>query len=144
MSKLKLVPFRAEHALSLIDRDMLVNMEISQAVERETRGPAYTALLEDKVIVCSGVMVMWPGVGYAWASVTDDIEPHGLWVTRMVKRALRDICRGLDLHRVEAVALVNDDRAQRWLQVLGFTPEGGYAKKFTSDQRPVRRFEYLP
>jgi hypothetical protein len=147
MIKPILVPFRAEHAMSLIDRDTLTSMEISMAVERETRGPAYTAMLDDKVIGCSGVIVMWPGVGYAWASFTDDIHAHRIWATRVIKRSLHDIAHGLGLHRVEAVALCGDDRNQRWLEALGFRPESAtytIVEKYTSDQRPVRRYEFLP
>jgi hypothetical protein len=128
----------------MIDRDTLTSMEIEMAVARETKGPAYTAMLDDKVIACSGVIVLWPGVGYAWASFTDDIYAHRIWVTRTIRSALRDIQRSLDLHRIEAVVLYDDDRNQRWLEALGFTPEGRVAQKFTSDQRPVRRYELIP
>lgn len=139
----KLVPFRAEHALSLIDRDTLTSMEIETAVSKERGGPAFTALLDDKVIACSGIILLWPGVGHAWASFTDDIYPHRIWVTKMVRGALCDIKRSLSLHRVEAVALYKDDRNQRWLELLGFTKEDGIAQKYTQDARAMVRYEIL-
>ena len=144
MTRPVLVPFRAEHAMSLINRDTLTSMEISEAVAREQNGPAYTALLGDKIIACSGVMVMWPGVGYAWASFSDEMYDHRVWVTRMVRRALVDIAKALNLHRIEAVALCDSGPNQDWLELLGFTPEGGVARKYTQDKRSVRRYEFIP
>jgi RimJ/RimL family protein N-acetyltransferase len=118
-------------------------MEVEAAIAKEKGGPAWTAMLDGKVIGCSGVIVLWPGVGYAWAIFTDEIYAHRIWVTRMVRAALRDIVRSLHLHRVEAVALYCDDRNQRWLEALEFQPEGRIALGYTSDKRAVRRYEWV-
>src|SRR3990167_4557165 len=135
-----LVPFKAEHMLTLVNRDTNMVQEMHHAVEKEQGGPAFTVVVDDKVIGCGGVVVMWHGVGMAWVVVSKDIEPYKVWLTRTVRRALRDIVRALKLHRVEAVVLVDGDT--KWVQVVGFHPENNVAKRYTQDKRDVVRFEF--
>lgn len=141
MTRPLLVPFKAEHMLTFVSRDTDILQEMRFAVARECGGPAFTALVGDRVIGCGGIVVMWPGVGMAWVSVSKDIERHGVWLTRTVKGALRDIVRSLNLHRVEAVVLCNGDH--RWLQAVGFKLENDMARAYTQDKRDVVRFEYI-
>lgn len=141
MTRPSLVPFRAEHMLTFVNRDTDVLQEMRFAVEKERGGPAFTALVDNKIIGCGGIVLMWGGVGAAWVAVSKDIEPYKVWMTRTVRRSLRDIVRALNLHRVEAVVLTDGD--SRWIQAVGFHLENDVAKKYTQDKRDVMRFECL-
>ena len=134
-----LIPFKAEHLLSFVDKNTDILQEMRHAVEKERRGPAFTAIVDGRVIGCGGVMVMWPGVGAAWVSVDKDITRYGIWLTRNVKAALRDIVKGLGLHRVEAVALSHS----RWLKIVGFHKETDIAQAYTQDKLDVVRYAFI-
>lgn len=104
-------------------------------------GPAYTAVLGERVIGCAGLVMLWPGVAAAWMVLSEDIGAHRFWLTRIVRRFLGDFTRAFRLHRVEAWALAESVRNQRWLWALGFKPEGGIARQYLSDRRDVIRYE---
>lgn len=139
---LSLVPFRAEHLYSLVDRDGSEPHTIAQAMEKEN-GVAFSGMYGDKIIGCAGVIIAWPGMGVAWAVFARDIGDYGLWTTRMVRRALRDIIRSNNLHRVEMVVLEGNERNARWAEMLGFEREKGVAKHYCTDKRNVVRYEFI-
>jgi hypothetical protein len=105
-------------------------------------GLSFTACLNGRPIGSAGVVILWPGVGSCWMVATDELVRHGFWLTRTVKRFLREIITAHGLHRIEA-ASVNGDNG-RWLEVLGFTSErDGVARQFLSDRRNVVRYEWV-
>jgi hypothetical protein len=63
--------------LTFVNRDTDVMQEMRFAVEKERGGPAFTAMVGDKIIGCGGIVVMWSGVGMAWVAVSKDINPTG-------------------------------------------------------------------
>lgn len=140
----RLVPFRAEHLVDLVDRDGLVPSTWEYAVTLERGGPAYTGVVDGKVIGCAGVRVLWPGVGEAWASLSQDAGRYGLWLTKIFRSVLTDIVRTQGLHRVEAQVLGDSERNRAWIEKLGFRREYGTAFRYTTDQRNVTRYELLP
>jgi hypothetical protein len=137
----RLIPFRAEHlhALSYRDGDRLET--IKQSIRKETMGPAYTAVKDDMILGCAGVVLCWPGMGSAWAVITSDLAKHyPIWLTKTVRLALKDIMRAYNLHRIEMAAL---EEHARWAVGLGFDYEEFKAKKYTSDKRDVVRLEMI-
>jgi len=104
-------------------------------------GPAFTAMVDDQPIACAGVILLWPGVGHAWV-VVGDIKGYGLWITRTVKHMLRDIIRGCDLHRVEAIVLADAKEHHKWVKLFGFEPEG-VAHEFTATRLDAVRYEFV-
>ena len=136
-----LIPFRAAHLETLTDRDTGGHQARRFAVEKEQRGPAFTALVGADILACAGVMVVWPGVGFAWVVLGTDAPRYRLWLTRTIRAVLADITRSLGLHRVEAVVLADSPRNLRWIRALGFRPENDIAQAYTQDQRDVVRFE---
>jgi len=113
------------------------------AIEREMKGPAFTAMVGEQVLGCAGIMVSWKGMGTAWVVLSDDAATHGVWITRMVRAFMGDIIKSLELRRVEAVVLADSPRNLRWIRYLGFTPENSIAQMYTQDGRDVVRFELI-
>jgi len=133
--------FRATDAQCLLNRDG-VQLDVAALVRQAAAGPSFTACVEDRPIGAAGVILLWPGVGSCWMTVTDELGQHGLWMTKTVKRFLREMIRVHQLHRLEASS-VNGDNG-RWLEVLGFTSErDGVARQFLSDRRNVVRYEWV-
>ena len=138
-----LVPFKADHLATLVNRDTAQRDPWTLAVEKQQSGPAMTGMLDDLVLGCAGVILPWPGMGLAWMVLGEKVGNHGIWMTKMVRRFLDDVIRCHSLHRLEAVVLADNERNQRWIERLGFTRENGCARAYTQDQRDAIRYEWV-
>lgn len=136
-------PFRPSDVARIVNRDG-GSVAIEAILEQATQGPAVTATVEDRPIGCAGMVLPWPGVGMAWMLASEEIGEHGLWLTRTVKAFLFDMVQIHHLHRIEAVAVVDNQVNQAWLEALGFHVEqGGIARAFLADRRSVIRYEWV-
>lgn len=142
MAKPQLIPFRAEHLLEIVSRDPFDDLLIDDAWRKESSGPAFTAHVYEKIIACAGVMLLRPGVGFAWTVFSHDVIDHKVWITRTIRAALRDIIKGCRLHRVEANVLERETTYRRWIETFGFEVEG-IAHDYTSDQQNMARYEWV-
>ena len=139
----KLVPFQAEHLFSLRNRDGGPIDTVESALEKEKGGPAYSAIT-DRVLGCSGIIFMWPGVAQAWATFSDDLaKHHAIWMTKQVRSKLRELILAHDLFRVEMTVLASDKRNQEWARFLGFSCEGGVARDYLGLGVDAYRYEWL-
>ena len=119
-------------------------IDIDRTILQMHSGLSFAAEVEGVVIGCAGVVIPWPGVGVCWMMLAKEAERYVLWLTRTTKRILADLCRAFGLHRLEAIALKDSDRNQRWFRALGFTIEQqGTARAYFSDKRSVVRFERI-
>lgn len=124
---LTVVPFREAHlkALQLQEAQAYLEPIMRQPGYGQTfaeAGPAYTALVDGRVVGCLGVAELWEGRGAAWALLARDRPAHFLAVHRAVKAFLD----GYQLRRVEAYVDVGFEEAHRWMRLLNFrleTPE---------------------
>ena len=139
----QLIPFRAEHMLALANRDTPVREELMLAIKKEREGPAYTAVLGETVIGCAGVILMWHGMGVVWMTLSETAALYRIWLTRTARRALADIMRAHGLHRLEAVVRADNERNSKWIEAMGFKPEGGIAHAYTEDRQDVIRYELV-
>jgi len=85
---------------------------------------AYTLLDDDKVLAVGGAHVMWFGAGEAWVLVSPDCLNQRASFARYAKRLFDSILQDTDLRRVQASIHVDDDRAYRFAEWLGFENEG--------------------
>ena len=144
MAKPMLVPFRAEHLSAFIHRDMDYVESVESALQKERCGPAFTAIIDDRVIGCSGIILGWPGLGVAWAVFSHEIMLRfPLWATRTIRAVLQDTIRIYKLHRVELVVLKNHKQSERWAEALGFDRENGCARSYTTKRSDVIRYELV-
>lgn len=127
---MKLVEFDKEH-LKLIkyrNIDMSFTDIINEVPERNT-GPAYTLMTDSgQVVGCAGVNTYWPGVGEAWAILSDLIHKYPLSFHRTVVKMLNQIQTDYKLNRIQATCLQGFNRAEKWLIALGFEYEGTMRK----------------
>lgn len=145
MTVTRLIPFKAEHLFHFVDRDIDVISTLQSGLTKQNGGPSFSAVIDDKIVGCAGIMILWPGVGYAWVAFGKEIEKYPIWYTRMVKAVIRDTVRNYGLHRIEAAVLCGESRNHRWARLLGFTLEqNACAKNYTQDKRSVARYELIP
>lgn len=135
-----LVPFRAEHMLRITNRDG--RQFVGTLVDIERRSVAYTAIKDGRIIGCAGITLMWEGVATAWTVMGPDAHKYMFWATKMTRRFIRDTIKAYNLHRLEMVALADNDRNRRWAKFLGFQEES-LARCYTSDQRDMIRYEWV-
>ena len=85
---------------------------------------AYTLLDDDKVLAVGGAHIMWFGAGEGWVLVSPDCLRTPASFARYAKRLFGSILQDTDLRRVQASIHVDDDRAYRFAEWLGFENEG--------------------
>ena len=140
----RLIPFVAEHLAWFVHRDSDYIESVQSALDKERRGPAFTAVLDERVVGCSGIMLAWPGLGVAWATFSNELlVKYPIWVTRVTRSVLHTTMRVWKLHRVELVVLAGNERNARWCETLGFVPEGGVARCYTTSKHDVVRYELV-
>ncbi len=126
-----------------VHRNAADEEEVWMAIQKEKRGPAFTAVADDRIFACAGVFILWRGVAVGWAVLSPEMPKYGIWLTRTIKRVLDDAIRVYKLHRLETMVEANNDQYRRWVKVLGFTPENGVARAYTADKKDNIRYERI-
>ena len=135
--------FQPEDVQQLINRDGL-QCSHAHLLMQSQAGPAFTAEINGHPVAAAGIMIPWPGLGMAWMVVQDGAALPPLWLTRTIKRYVNALVQRHNLHRLEAVAVQDSLRNQRWLEALGFSSEQhGVARRYLADDRAVIRYERI-
>lgn len=139
MANPTLVPFRAEHLLSLQYTSEFLEDTITLAIRHERSGPAFTAIHSGRIMGCAGVWVQH-GIGVAWTVMSKELlAEFPLWTTRTIRDVMRDITRAFDLRRMEMLAFQEN---VAWAELLGFQREVyGIARCYSPDMRSMIRLE---
>src|SRR5690349_7364999 len=116
MTNLHVRDFHVSDLTALVNRDGR-QCDPEQTVQHAAHGPAFTAECDGKIIGCGGVVVIWPGMGACWMLLAEDIGTHGLWLSKVTMQFMRKVKRELNLHRLEATALHESIRNQKWLEL---------------------------
>lgn len=101
------------------DRALLANLLVGRYARRADVIVAGDA---DEPIVIAGAIEVRPHVCSMLFFATPAIERIGLAVTKAAKRVCDD-CFANGAHRIECISMADYPQMQRWLVLLGFTPE---------------------
>lgn len=133
------VPYESKHAVELgqafgrpKDRDVY-----------ETGGPGFTLLYQGRVIASAGVIVLWTGVGDAWAQLGPESRQHLRAIQFYTRRGLSMISRERHLRRVQALVIKEFEAARRWAESLGFEVESEMPLAGPNGETLVR-YAYFP
>jgi len=98
--------------------------KITTAVSLKRAGPHRTILSPiAEIIACVGIHLMWPGTGQAWGLFSPLMKKYPMaWFE--VKRLLKEEQKKNRLRRVQAITRCDWPEAMRFLEHLGFHPEG--------------------
>jgi len=138
-----LIAFRAEHLTMFVNRNAADEEQAWMAIQKEKRGPAFTAVADDHMFACAGVFIIWRGVGVGWAVLSPEMPKYRIWLTRTIKRVLEDAIRIYKLHRLETMVDASNKDYRRWVELLGFQPENGVARVYTADRKDTARYERI-
>lgn len=97
-------------------------------------GPAVTAFVHGVPVAVFGCVIVWKGLGEAWALFSDEARRYPIAMTKGAK-AFFDACiRSYLLHRLQITVKTVDKRAINWAECLGFVVEGTM-KEYSSDKQ---------
>lgn len=123
------VPYRPEHIRGLNLRAHELDYGTNSAYEKLGRnGPAFTLMVDAKPIACAGIEPYWPGMGEAWGIFSIHVYQYPIAVFKAAREGLDRIMQDWKLIRVQAVALKDFPSAVKFLERLGFEPEGEMRK----------------
>ena len=130
---MKIIPFKGEHLAELLSKPSQACLRADLDIQYEDLAAfeSYTGMLEGRIVVCTGLIHVWPGRSIAWAFIADDIGVHGMVsLTRAVQRFLN-----LRLNeRIEAAVEADFLPGHRWARMLGFERETpGVMRHFFAD-----------
>jgi len=95
-----------------------------------TRGPSFSAFIDGELLLCAGVIKLWPGVGDAWMIPTELIFQYKILTYRLIRDHLDLIIKLGSFQRVQAITKFGFTRAINFLDHLGFEYEGPLRKYF--------------
>jgi RimJ/RimL family protein N-acetyltransferase len=112
----RVIPQCAQGGTGLFDRATAESLAVADF--------AFSAVADGRIVGCAGVMPLWPGVGHAWAVLSDAALARPITLTRAVQRELTRIEIVLGLQRLQATVADGHVAGRRWLAWLGFEVEG--------------------
>ncbi len=133
-------PFKAEDMVWIIEYGVkefglkfLANDNVKElARAREDNGQCITGLVNDKIVGCGGIDLMWEGVGEVWVMLSYDIEQCPMAAYEVIRDGLDKLIKDNKLRRVQAWGRIGFEKSHTLFRHLGFKPEG-IARKYGFD-----------
>lgn len=137
MANLRVVPYEPAHYEALA-----VSMPWLEARRAEELGRApsvaFSGLVDGRLMACAGIAFQWAGLGSAWVAMLPEMRQYPVTLTRRVVRYLAHAVRALDLHRVEADVLADNEADRRWVTWMGFQEEGRMSRRGPHQETMLR------
>lgn len=86
----------------------------------QIQGPALSGFVGDRILICGGIQVFYPGHGTVWGLLAEEAPPYLAAIHYGVKRFLT----ARSWVRLEASVEKGFAPGCRWLELLGFRFEG--------------------
>lgn len=140
-------PFESKHLflykpreIDKFNSDMI--KEITDVAELST---AVTLMEADTgvVVAVGGVLPMWRGVGDIWMVGSDLIDKYPKSLFRLARSIINEATKGLSLHRVQCSVDVDQESHKRFVEHLGFSPEGLMRKYGANGEDHIRYAKVL-
>lgn len=122
---------------------LVIDPSIAAQLYAECEGVAYAGLIDGGVAIVAGCAIISPGVGEAWAIVTDLGRRHPAWITKNVIRGLRQTIMSRRLHRVQAKVVSEFYVGRLWIERMGFEEEGTL-RRADPEGRDLTMYALLP
>jgi len=96
-------------------------------------GPTITAFVYGKPVAIFGCVMVWKGMGEAWALFADNARRYPVAMTKGARVFFNTCIRSYNLHRIQITVKKSDKRAIKWAKCLKFETEGTL-EKYSADQ----------
>lgn len=122
MAILKVIPYKEEHALNILDRNR-VNANLWGPIQ-EIGKNAWTLFADKEIVFCGGIEISEWKRGTAWLLLSSLFYRYVKTCHKLTKEKLRETAKEKGLVRVELFADANNPVAVRYAERLGFKMEG--------------------
>lgn len=127
-----IVPFEKKHLLGMLMQDNQKECIITdEIIETLLLGDAYSAIYDDEVLACAGVLEISPGRALAWAYLSQNAGIKMIDIIKAIKRFLSI----QTFRRIEMDVDCAFAQAHRMAKMLGFTLEAERRRNYTPDGR---------
>lgn len=96
----------------------------AKSLEKNIHSYAISVYLNDKIVACIGLMVIWDGNAECWTVASDEVKKHPVAFHKFVFNTMKIFEDSLNLRRISANTSSKTDKGRRWLESLGFRREG--------------------
>ncbi len=122
---IEIVPFRNEHLVELADfgnQEALLRPFVGElaAADYESKGPAYSARHQGRIVACAGLAEMSQYRAYVWAFLSGQ-EHARVFIS--IHRAVERFLSAHPYRRIDAQVAFDDAQGHRWMKMLGFQRE---------------------
>ncbi len=132
-----ILPLKAEDIIWLIEHGVkefglkiIGTQQIREVAEaREANNQCLTAIVNDEIVGCGGIDLLWPGVGEVWLMLSCEIDKYPLQALQIIKDGLAKLIDDNNLWRAEAWGRVGFPQAHKLFKYLGFKVEGKGRKR---------------
>jgi len=125
---MKIVSFEPPHlhavSLQAAQNSLKNYLDVVDVSQFAAPDMSFSALDGNTIVGCGGIVELWPGVGQAWAVLSEQALARSMTLTRSAQRELDRITRCRNLSRVQATVADGHGAGARWLAFLGFEVEG--------------------
>ncbi len=123
LKDLRMIPFEPRHLCSVVPRqEDQKPPEIMWSVLHKG-GPAWTGMVDDRILFCAGILILWEGVAEAWSFCDEEASRYPREVLKYQVEYLNRMIKERKLHRVQAHVLSSWRSAYRFMERLGFKRE---------------------
>jgi hypothetical protein len=84
----------------------------------------YTLLVDGTVVAIGGIQMQWPGMAEGFLMTTPLVEKYPIAFQKAVTRIIHVFQKRRKLLRLQVVVHIDHAVSHRWIQRLGFGPEG--------------------
>jgi len=120
MSDIKIIPFMAEDLMRLEGLEMAAEARLKQI-----SGPAVSAFLDGKLVLCAGIQT--EGIGEVWASVSKEAQKKKVTLLKKCRAELDGMLR---VHRIWRLWSESPDTepSKNFIEHLGFRKIEAYTR----------------
>jgi len=130
MSKVEIIPFKSEHAQSILGLGMnepaleLRPEHHKYVVSMEEVGMSFTGTVNSIPIAAGGVNHLWDNVAEGWVIASKEIWNYPITCARAIKIRTDYLATNNKIKRIQTSVKSDCDKAIRFAEWLGFKREG--------------------
>ena len=120
-------PFLKEHGyvvFSEINNQLIGHQTDLSFIDNLEVGDCFTAVMDNRPIICGGVIEMWKGCYDGWVITTHHANKYPFQIAKLIKKYVDDLIIKHDMHRLQTAVLKGYTQGYRFAEFLGMKQEG--------------------
>ena len=120
-------PFLTEHGyvdFSEINNQLIGNQKDLSFIDSLEVGDCFTAVKNNRPIICGGVIEMWKGCYEGWVLTTHHANKYPFHIAKLIKNSVDELIDKHQMHRLQTAVLKGYTQGYRFAEYLGMKQEG--------------------